>query len=280
MRILFCGVAAIALSGCSWMGFGSGQNSHSYGNNSHGNYSYGCCGEGQKLSRWNFEETAGADYIVGGTAITGSQTSTTSPAPLMALTDVDMKDAYKTGFSVGLGGSYALNPNRKIVMEGTYSNAKGKDITWGTQGGGNLSGHMSDYNAYGINVGLRQYSRPVSVPLLRSVRPYVEARAGVQRVGAISLDKISQGVATSPNTPTSLNMYDRGWVPTGSAIIGFETPVFNRFTLGVESGIRYSGKLKSDNSDVAAGFNTRYAGFNNGGERYTVPVTIRGRYRF
>lgn len=276
MRILFCGVAAVALSGCSWMGFGNSSNSgYAYNNDNSG-----CCFGEQALSRWNFEQSASAEFGVGGTAITGSQVSTAAPAPVMALTDVDMKDAYKTGLRLGLGGSYALNPNRKIVMEASYSKAKGQEVGFGTQGGTPIFGQMTAYKSYGINAGLRQYFKPQRVPLIRSIRPYIEGRVGAERVDDISLAAIVQTVPSSPSTPTILKMYEASWVPNASGMVGFETPLLNRLTLGVETGIRYSGKLKSDNTDVAAGFNTRYAGFNNGGERLTVPVTIRGRYRF
>ncbi len=276
MRILFCGVAAIALSGCSWMGFGNSANS---------GYSYkssnaDCCVGGQTLSRWNIEAASGADFNVGGTAITGSDVTPIVAAPSLNLVDVDMDDAYETMYRSSVGGSYALNPNRKITAQAFYSRADGNEVVWGTQGGVDLRGTMTDYKTYGVEAGLRQYFTPQRAPLVNSVRPYIEGRLGAAHVDGISLVNIRHVPNTSPNTPTSLAMYDGGWVPTASGLIGVETPLFNRMTLGIETGIRYSGELQSNNTDVNAGFNNRYAGFNNGGDRYSVPLTIRGRYRF
>lgn len=280
MRILFCGVAAIALSGCSWMGFGNSSNSgYSYGNNSAKSNS-SCCVGGQTLSRWNIESSADVGFGVGGTAITGASVAPIVAAPSLNLVDVDMNDAYETMARVALGGSYALNPNRKITAQAFYGNADGNEVVWGQQGGVDLRGTMTDYTTYGVEAGLRQYFKPRAMPLVNSVRPYVEGRIGAAHVDGISLVNIRHVPNTSPNTPTSLAMYDGGWVPTASGLVGVETPLFNRMTLAVETGIRYSGELKSDNSDVSAGFNTRYAGFNNGGEQYSIPLTIRGRYRF
>ena len=275
MRIVFCGVAAIALSGCSWMGFGAGSQA-GYGDGySRAGSSKPCC-DGTTLSRWNMEEGFGTDFMVGGDAITGSQAA---PAlgPVTTLSDVSMKDAYDMGYRASLGGSYALNPNRKVTMRGTYARADGKEVVFGNQGGTALLGTMSDYKSYGLEAGLRQYFKPAKTMPLRT---YVEGQLGVSRVDNISLNNIRQTVASSPLTPTSLAMYKDSWVPTAAALVGVETPLFKRMTVGLETGLRYAGDLKADNSNVGAGFNSRYAGFNNGGNRLTVPVTIRGRYRF
>jgi len=265
------------------MGFGNSQESHTYNNNT---YSYasnnGCCVGKKTLSRWNLEGSVGVDIVVGGDAITGSQAHVGFLNPTTTLVDVKMKDVYAAGYRTELGGSYALTPNRKLTLQGSYSQADGNEVAWGTQDTATLRGTMSDYKSYGIEAGLRQYTTPVRVPFLKSVRPYIEGKVGAAYQDAISLDNINEvGGPANLATPLSLAMYESGWVPTGSGMVGFETPVFNRFTMGIETGIRYAGKPKSDNSDKITGtFNARYSGANNGGERWSVPLTIRGRYRF
>ncbi len=285
MRILVCGVAALALSGCSWMGFGS-KNYKYYGTQANQSYktaNSSCCVGGKRLSRWNVEGGVGVDFAVGGTAITGSQAHTAFTGPATTLRDVSMKDAYNNGYRAELGGSYAMNPNRKVTVQGYYAHADAKEVDWGTQGANTLRGTLSNYESYGVEAGLRQYAYPARIPLLKSVRPYVEGKVGAAHVNHISLQNINEvGGLANPGTPTSVAMYEGGWVPTGAALIGMETPVFNRFTMGVETGIRYTGKPNSDGTDLGqtGTFAARYAGANNGGDRWSVPVTIRGRYRF
>ena len=192
-----------------------------------------------------------------------------------------MSDAYAVGYRAALGGSYALNPNRKLTFQGTYSQFDGNEVSWGQQGGGTLRGTMSDYKSYGLEAGIRQYARPSRFPILKSVRPYIEGKMGVAYIDDIRLEGINQvGGVPNINTPTSLAFYQSGWMPTASGLIGIETPVLNRFTMGVETGIRYSGTQKTDTTDTGMGFNARYSGANNGGDRWSVPLTIRGRYRF
>ncbi|MCF6220907.1 MAG: hypothetical protein L3J65_07325 [Robiginitomaculum sp.] len=284
MRILLCGVAAVALSGCSWMGFGNSQSSHTYGNNTYSQKANnnGCCVGGKTLSRWNIESGLGADFATGGNAITGNQAPIGFLNPTTTLQDVSNSDAYAVGYRAELGGSYAVNPNRKVSLTGHYAQADGNEVTWGTQDTATLRGTMSDYKSYGLEAGIRQYATPARIPLLKSVRPYVEAKLGAAHIDAIRLENINEvGGLVNPGTPTSLAMYESSWVPTAAGLIGIETPIFNRFTMGVETGIRYAGVPKSDNSDKAAGtFNARYNGANNGGTRWSVPLTIRGRYRF
>ncbi len=283
MRILLCGVAAIALSGCSWMGLG---HQHGYGVQKQAykaNSNSGCCVGGKTLSRWNIETGVGSEFVTGGDVITGSQLHPAVAALGVTANNIKMKNAYKTGKRAELGGSYALNPNRKLTLQGFYAKADGKQVNWSAQGANTLRGTMSDYESYGVEAGLRQYAYPVRAPLVKSVRPYVEGKLGAAHVNKMRLENIS-GVngPANPTTPSSLAMYDGGWVPTAAGLVGVETPVFNRFTMGVETGIRYMGKVKSDGSDmgVAGSFNSRYAGMNNGGERWSVPLTLRGRYRF
>ena len=60
--------------------------------------------------------------------------------------------------------------------------------------------------------------------------------------------------------------------------VGVEAPIFKRATLGLETGIRYTGVPKSDNTNLGPG--VAFAGSNNDASRWTVPVMLRGRYRF
>jgi hypothetical protein len=287
MRILLCSAAAIALSGCSWMGMGHGHK-HQSDNSYHGGHyaqqsnANECCFGTKKLSRWNIEAGVGPEFIVGGDAVTGDRTHAGFTAPVTALNTVSMDTAYDTGYRADIGGSYAFTPNRKLTGQVYYSQADGKDVALGLQDDVELRGQMSDYKSYGVEAGLRQYFRPAPMPLVHSVRPYVEGKVGAAHIDSIRLENIRGVTPVDPLTPTTLSMYDDGWVPTGAALVGVETPLFNRMTVGVETGVRYAGKPKSDNSDFAdpTSFNGRYSGLNNGGDRWTVPLTIRGRYRF
>lgn len=280
MQKLLIGTAAIALSGCSWIG-----NSHYQGpaaNDGYGNYGQDtysddeCC---KTLSRWNLEGAVGAEWMVGG--------DFTTPEDITAIVgqtphEVSMSDAYKRGMRYEVGGSYALNPNRKITLSGSYSKAEGKDVAFSTTAGAPdnvLRGTASDYKSYGLELGLRQYFQPSPFPVVRSIRPYIEGKIGAAKVDDISIENArDNGGAVNGGT---IAMYESGWVPMAAGMIGVEAPIFKRATLGLETGLRYRMGLGGDNTDLSAiGALPQLEGMNNGSQNWSVPVMLRGRYRF
>jgi len=334
MKKLLLGVAAIGLSGCSWLGLG-GQNvqqSQPHGTyynqgqiaaQQHGgtwtqapsprqNYNRiynqgpaswnavqppaihqpsagvtyntasqpiravkpnnGCCVGGKTLSRWNVEAGIGPEFFIGGDAISGDEIN---DIPGVTSQARSFNDVYDPGFRYDLGASYALNPNRKVTANLFYANADGEETSLGNVNGEEVVGRLDDYERYGVEVGLRQYARPFAAPLVNSVRPYVEGKIGAARISSIDFENSDPNATNLAGTTP---FYEGGWVPTGAGLVGIETPVFNRFTMGVETGIRYTDGPASDTSRLSSG--VPLAGTNNGGGNWSVPVQIRGRYRF
>lgn len=279
MRILLAGAAAIALSGCSWLGLGSHHDYKDYSYNANtGNYGYQAhkpaskpCQSNQCLSRWNLEAAVGPSFMVDGRAVTGGQANVTG------LNNISMKDAYKTGFRAELGGSYALSPNRKVTGNVFIDEAQSDGRQdWGTVGGEALTGSLSDYKSYGAEIGLRQYFAPRRGFILKSVRPYVEGKLGAARLDDVRIQGTELGGATF--SAVDVPFYESGWVGTAAGMVGVETPLTKYSTIALETGVRYTQEPDSDNSVLAPGF--PIAGTNNGGSRTTIPVMLRGRYRF
>jgi len=286
MRILMLGTAAIALSGCSFLGLGEKHVPTNY-NSQTGYYgqqaTYGHqaaqapksnCHSGNCLARWNLEGGLGTVFPAGKNIITASRTNANNNRDFNS---VSLGDAYRTGVRAELGGSYALAPNTKATLIGHYEYADDQGIqNFGTVGGRELTGALSDYKEYGAELGLRQYFSPMGAPIVKSIRPYVEGRAGVARVSDIGLkDSRIDGAAFSG---AEIPLYDDSWVGTGAGLIGVETPLTKYTTIGLETGIRYQSGLDSNNSVLSAG--SPLGGLNNNRGRYSIPVTLRGRYRF
>ena len=279
MRILLAGAAAIALSGCSFLGLGGNHDYKDYGYNAHtGDYGYQAhtpapkpCQSNQCLSRWNLEAAVGPSFLVGGTAVTGDK------ANITGLNNISMNDAYKTGYRAELGGSYALNPNRKLTgnvfLDEAQSDGR-KD--WGTVAGQALTGSLSDYKSYGAELGLRQYFAPRRGMILKSVRPYVEGKLGAAHLDDVRIQGSELGGVTF--SAADVPFTESGWVGTAAGMVGVETPLTKYSTIALETGVRYTQGPKSDTSVLAPGF--PIAGTNNGGSRTTIPVMLRGRYRF
>lgn len=282
MRILLLGTAAIALSGCSWLGLGGSHQNNDYGYSAgYGQYgthtSVPTCQSSNCLSRWNIEGGIGPSFLAAGDLIDGSNAN----GPGANINTVNYKDAFKPGIRAELGGSYALAPNRKVTATGFYQTHESD----GSQDLGFLNGQQatmefSDYNSYGGELGLRQYFRPTSrhAGLVKNLRPYVEGKVGGAYVESIQVENATLGGQQAVGMGRGSNVTQGGWVPTAAGMFGVETPLFKHTTLGVETGIRYTGKLSAD--DTFFGGANPLAGFNEGSGSWSVPVTVRGRYRF
>jgi len=285
MRNLILGVSAIALSGCSWLGLGG--NNHDYRNHNQyghsGSYNYqhakprNGCHSGNCLSRWNIEAAVGPTFNVGGNAVSGSQTNAESPANI---NDVNFSEVYKPGVRGEIGGSYALNPNRKVTANVFYEEAESDGVvnfgTVGTANPRNLLGSLSDYKSYGAELGLRQYFAPRrGGRIIGNIRPYVEGKLGATHLDNVNLIGANlDGQALAADIP----VYRSGWVGSAAGLVGVETPVARHMTLALESGVRYTQGPRSDTTVLGDG--SPLAGINNGGSRTSIPVMLRGRYRF
>ncbi len=282
MRLLMLGTAAIALSGCSFLGYG-GQKNHSNHNYNPQTGYYGQqtapahkprCHSNNCLARWNLEGGVGPSFAAGKNIITASRTNDN---PNTDFNSISFGDAYNTGVRAELGGSYALAPNTKVSLLGHYEKAESDGVqNWGTVNDQALTGALTDYESWGAEVGLRQYFAPVNGVIFNSVRPYVEARAGASRVDDIGVINTQLGGATF--SAAEVPLYDESWVGTAAGLVGVETPLTKYSTIGLETGVRFQGGLKSDNSVLAAG--SDLGGLNNNRGRVSIPVTLRGRYRF
>jgi len=277
MRIVLLSATAIALSGCSWLGGNSkSYNSTSYAQNTatyNSQHASNCCND-KILSRWNIEGGIGAEFLSGDDFLDAEDAISNTP---FTHNNVSMRNAFGTGTRYDIGGSYAINPNLKLTATGYKTEHNGRNINVGTDAmGATLRGQVSDYEAYGLEAGLRQYALPIKAPLVNSVRPYVEGRIGAANINDLRLTNATLGgVATADQL-----IYDGGWVPTGAGLIGIETPVFNRFTMGLETGIRYTGKLDGHTSGGTFGVGGISEGTNGESDKWSVPLMLRGRYRF
>jgi len=281
MRLLMLGAAAIALSGCSFLGLG-GQKDYTNYNAQTGYYGQKAvapvsnkqCHGGNCLARWNLEGGVGPSFAAGKNIITSSRSHNTAGTDFNS---ISFNDAYKTGVRAELGGSYALAPNTKVTLLGHYEHADSDGAQdWGTINGQQLTGALTDYKAWGGELGLRQYFAPTNGIIVKSVRPYVEARAGVSRVNDIGVTDTQLGGATF--NAAEIPLYEDSWVGTAAGLVGVETPLTRYSTIGLETGVRYQGGLESDTSILAAG--TPLGGLNNNRSRVSIPLTLRGRYRF
>ena len=276
LQLLLVGSATVALSGCSWLGLGGGKSySPAAAPVAGGTYAPAapCCGE--RLSKFNVEGAVGTSMIMAGDMVTGQSAHNLVTNNLR---DISFDTLYEDGLRVEGGVSKALAPNTKATLMGNYAKYDSEGaVNWGRVAGRQLTGALTDYTTYGAEAGLRQYAPVYRAPVVNSVRPYVEGRVGANYVEGIDI----RGAAldgTTIGVGADIPFYDGSWVPTAAGLVGVETAFLGNSTLALESGIRYSGALKSSDDFITPG--SALAGSNNTKDRWSVPVMLRGRYRF
>lgn len=246
------GAAAMAITGCAYQGASYGHapqpTYNPYGASAtpyrHHQQTFGSTRLEADLS---YEQFVDGNIIDGGTNVGGDTT-----------VDTGYADAFKPGFRASLGLARDVRPNTTLMAKGFYHEAEGEDgVVIATNGGGNINANFSDYKSYGGELGLRQYLSPAQTRL----RPFVGATVGAAYVEDINI------IAGGPQ----LLLNEATWTATASATGGIEMPMSPTSSLALESGVRWSGA--QDRSTFGA-----LLGDDN--SRLSVPVTLRGRFRF
>jgi len=256
MKYLAIGISTLALSSCGWMG------TSYHSPQQHAGYYAPQSSQYAAPSRTHLELSVGATEFRGGNVL-----PTLNGPNGLATNKVSYRDAYKTGIRTSAGFSTDVAPRTTLLARGFYKKAEANDNIFdlGTQtGGGPRFGGFSDHQSYGGEIGFREYLSNEG----RGLRPYIGATAGASYAEAIELVRVSAD-GNAAATATS-RLYDGGWVPTASAVIGIDLPVSRNTSFGLESGLRYEGKR-----DLEIGNN-----LGKGDDNYSVPLKLRGRFRF
>jgi hypothetical protein len=224
-------------------------------------------------------------------------------------------DVYKDWYQVGAELGYAITQHLEVFGTFNYTQADAQIITGSKlviasqiipitgQIGFDFVSHFDDYQSYGGELGLRYYFLAKDA----RIRPYISLSGGVTLVDAIGLH------ATTDFLGFNFTVYDGPFyndsvVGTGRALFGLEFAVIPcRFAVGVDAGVKYSSSLEGDDSGFGSNSNTSgLAAFaherlqsngssggiqsaflsmlrplnDNGGERWSIPVSVYAKFRF
>jgi len=259
MKYLILGLPVIALSGCAWMG----PSSSTYHGQAHNNSYYPShVSQYAAPSRTHLELSVGATEFRGGNVL-----PTLRDGNGLATNKVSYRDAYKTGIRTSAGIEHDVASRTTLLARGFYKKAEANDTIFDLgagDGGVQRFGGFSDYQSYGGEIGFREYLNNEG----RGIRPYIGATAGAAYAEAIDIVRLSSD-GDADATATS-RLYDGDWVPTASAVVGVDLPLSRNASFGIESGLRYEGKR-----DIQIGSN-----LGKGDDNYSVPLKLRGRFRF
>jgi len=239
---------------------------NSYGPQSYNPYAYGTSygrieqsktpgylDRGRATGVVSLEGGIGREYMGGGKLIRSSDMGE----------GLSMRDAFNAGTRYDVSATYPRSSEGRYFTGTAYrTDFNGRTQNLSASRSLPIRGRISDYKAHGVEFGVRQYSpQPIKI-----IHPFIEGRLG----GAYVDDIFVQ------NDAGRTRLYQSGWVPTATALVGFEAPAFEPFSVGVETGVKVQGRLEADKGFAARSVNSR----TTSGSAVTIPLTLRGRYRF
>lgn len=261
-RIALVCSTAIMLSGCSWFGWG--------GNSSPGPHkSFG--------ERMNLELAAGIDPNVKGDVIKHDFDNSGTAE----LNRQGFSDAYGRKMNYQVGMSYEVAPTWEVTAAAGYSQADGKQgVVVGQANGNDITANFNDYEAYNAEFGVRKYFRNRTFAKLLSpaIAPYVGASAGVQHTSSTkaALSSTDWTGTSIPGNDTYM-WHGEGYTPTAQVTVGAEWRPSRNFALGLETGLRYTSGLGDGDGSLT---NVGWEQADSNGDTLTIPVTLRGRFKF
>lgn len=228
----------------------------------------------------------GAEFPVGGTVHTGATSAIAdlgalnpALAGVPATLNIEKRSqnaVYDRAWTLGAELAYGLNDNGQILAQFRYSRANGNRIQVGTAVAGApvnatlpVFGTFSDAKTFSGEVGYRQFFGSTE-----GVRPYLAGKVGAAKRSKVNATfEIPDAAITIANAPFTR----ASWVFSAGADAGVSIPVSPAFSLQAETGLRYQGGLR-DNDTALSGLGL--AAINDDGKRWSVPLTVRATFKF
>lgn len=237
--------------------------------------------------------TAGVELPIDGDVHGGATAPVTSLAALnpnlpavpaeLRIQARSFDDIYGEAATFGIEGAYGLGGGLEIIGAVRSIQADEGTVQVGTAFVPALAaslpvqGRFGEFNAVSVEAGVRQH-----FDMGGGFMPFVGARAGVTQVDAIKASfsvAVPDTVGVLPNDINldNVNFYDDSTAFTIGLDVGASIEVIEGFTLTAETGIRYQSELEDNDRDIGG---LGLASINDAGDRLSIPLTIKGAFRF
>jgi len=216
---------------------------------------------------WSVEVGIGWDNGIGGQA--NSSGIGTLNNQVVVITKNSYEDVYGTGLHLRFGGGYMLNGDTEARVTFTFQSLDADFVVpMGDLGVSNLYGQFSDYQSFGLDVGLRKYAT-----LRPRLRAYGEGTIGIGFVDKIDVVLAAPGA----NFTTKANdFYDQSAAFTFGAAVGLDAQTQGKFGYFAQIGFRRVSGLAEVDDLIGTGLDN----INDKSTRWTVPFIVGVRYKF
>lgn len=219
------------------------------------------------LSPWALEVGVGFDNGIAGHINSSGIGDINSQA--VVITSNTYEEVYGTGLNLRFGGGYFLNDDTEMTGIFTFQSLDADQVTpMGDIGVSNLYGRYSDYQTFGLDVGLRRYA-----DLTTGWRAYGEGTLGLGFVDKTDVTLVAPGANL---TADANDFYDQTAAWTLGANVGVLLQTGGRVGFFGQLGLRYLSGMAEVDDLVGTGLDT----INDKSSRWTMPLTAGVRMRF
>lgn len=176
-------------------------------------------------------------------------------------------ERYDLGLIFRFGGAYNLTPESQVTASFAWEQAEADPTEAGLLGGIPLEVGFGDYEAWGFDVGYRQF-----IESDYFLKPFVGGSIGFQHVDAITVSMRSPAGLLVDELP----FYDDSWVAQWRVGTGVLWDINERFGTQFTIDLRYSGVLSDQSGIGSLGFER----VNDQGNRWTLPIMVGAYVKF
>jgi hypothetical protein len=217
-------------------------------------------------SPWSAEFGIGWDNSISGNINSGGIGRINNQA--VVITKNTYEDVYGTGLHLRFGGGYMLNDESEVRATFSFQSLDADLTSMGDIGVSRLYGQYTDYQTFGLDVGIRRY-----VDVSPKVRAYGEGTIGL---GFVDKTDVTL-VAPSANLSGKANdFYDQTAAFTLGGNAGVLVPTNERVGIFVQMGFRWVSGMAEIDDLVGTGLET----INDKSARWTMPFIAGVRVRF
>ena len=185
------------------------------------------------------------------------------------ITKNSYEDVYGTGLHLKFGGGYLFKPNTEARVTFTFQSLDADFIVpMGDYGSSNLYGQYTDYQAFGIDFGLRQYAT-----LRPRLRAYGEGTIGIGFVDKTDVTLIAPGAGL---VGEANDFYDQTTAFSFGAAGGLMVQTSAKTDVFVQLGLRWVSGMAEIDDLVGTGLDN----INDKSSRWTLPFVGGVRLRF
>lgn len=218
-------------------------------------------------SPWSFDAGIGWDNGISGHINSSAIGSINNQ--VVVITSNTFEEVYGTGLHLRFGGGYMVNENTEVTGMFTFQSLDADQVTpMGDIGSSNLYAQYTDYQTFGLDVGLRRYMN-----LNSSIRAYGEGLIGLGFIDKTDVTLVAPGANLAGQ---ATDFYDQ----TTAWTIGFTAGMIfqgsGRVGYYGQLGLRYLSGLAEVDDLVGTGLED----INDKSSRWTLPFVAGIRVRF